>query len=287
MKALTEKSLLNFQSVTLFTPQQRQHTLDRLLAALETDPRITGVIIVGSGAVGFEDDYSDIDLAVVVGAEADLTPVFREWKGRVEELFDVLHYFETIYSPRSLLHGFLLQGFLEVDLGFVCLADLSARRARWKVAFDRSGTIEDVMRTSWKQRPQPDVQALYLKRLNSIWYYITHTAVALERGRPWMALRHLEEIRNRTIELAGLREGLETRHLRQEDHMPAGLLDELAQTLASVASSDIARALRVATTCFFRQARELDQVLGLDLAAELEGKLQVYLELVFRTKPGD
>jgi hypothetical protein len=63
--------------------------------------------------------------------------------------------------------------------------------------------------------------------------------------------------------------------------MPAGLLDELARTLASAESSDIARALRVATTCFFRQARELDQVLGLDVAAELEEKMRVYLELVF------
>jgi hypothetical protein len=270
---------------SLFTPYERQHTLDRLLAALETDPRITGVIIVGSGAVGFEDGYSDIDLAVVVGAAEDLTPVFREWKGRVEELFNVLHYFETIYGPRSFLHGFLLQGFLEVDMGFVCLADLSAKRARWKVAFDRSGEIKDIMRSSWEQRPRPDVQALYLKRLNSIWYYITHTAIALERGRPWMALCHLEEIRNRAIELAGLREGLEIKHFRQADQMPAGLLDELGQTLSSAASDDVARALGAATTCFFRQAKELDQVLGLDVAGELEEKMQVYLNTV-RTKPG-
>lgn len=264
----------------LFSPQERQEVLDRTLVALRTDDRIAGVVIVGSGAVGFEDDYSDIDLAVVVAEEEDTLPVFRDWKPRIEALLPVIHSFETIYGPNSYLHGFLFEGFLELNLGFVCLANLFAKRARWQVAFDRSGKIENIMRSSWEQRAGPDAQAAYLSRLNSIWHYIIQVVIALKRGHPWRALHELEQIRSRVVELAGLRLGLETKHFRHVDQIPEEFLAELERTLVcSLAPADILRALKATTACFFREARELDNALSLDVAADLEARMQEYIAL--------
>lgn len=264
----------------LFSSEERQEVPDRILIALRTDDRIAGVLIVGSGAIGFEDSYSDIDLSVVVAAEKDVFPVFREWKEQIENLFPVIHCFETTYGLNNYLYGFLLDGFLELDIGFLCLANLFAKRERWNIAFDRSGKIENIMLSSWENRPHPDIQADYFSRINSIWHYITHVVIALKRSQPWKALHYLEVIRNRTVELAGLRNGLETRHFRQVDQMPDEFLVELQKTLvSSTNTAEIMRALKATTTCFFREARGLDKMLGCNVASDLELKMQEYFGL--------
>ena len=273
------------EKVRLFSPEERQEVLDRTLTALRTDSRIAGVVVVGSGAVGFDDIYSDIDLSVVVASENNTLPVFREWKQRIEELFTVIQCFEVTFAPNNHLLGFLLDGYLELDVGFLCLANLSARRARWKVAFDRSARIEEIMRSSWEKRTDPDVRADYVRRANSIWHYVIHVAVALERAQPWRALYYLGEIRKRTIELAGLSRGLDTGDFREVDRLPREFLAELQRALvSSLDGAEIMRALKVVTACFFRESRGLDEMLGLDLARRLEPKMQEYLELRERKK---
>ncbi len=114
----------------LFSPAERQGTLNRILTALQGDDRIAGVLIVGSGAIGFDDIYSDIDLSVVVAEENNVLPVFREWRTWIKELLPVIHCFETDFGSNNYLYGFLLDNFLELDIGFLCLTNLVAKRSR-------------------------------------------------------------------------------------------------------------------------------------------------------------
>ena len=131
----------------LFSPQERQQILERLLVELQSDGRIAGAVVVGSAVIGFEDDYSDIDLTIAIAEGALLKPLFQEWEGRIRALFPVAaHFTAEISDPEVYLHGFLLDNLLELDISFMRLADLFAKRERWRVAFDRSGRIEDIMR---------------------------------------------------------------------------------------------------------------------------------------------
>jgi len=218
---------------------------------------------------------------VVVAAADDVKAVFRDWRARIEEILPVIHCVEVTYGPNNYLYAFLLDGFLELDIGFLCLTNLLAKRERWKIVFDRSGKIEDIMRSSWEKRAKPDIKDAYLSRINGIWHYIIHGVVALKRCQPWRALHYLEVIRNRTVELAGLRTGLETKHFRQVDQMPNEFLTELRQTLVSSKDTvDIMRALKAATMCFFREARFLDKMVGLNIGNKLGAKMEEYLKLI-------
>ena len=88
------------------------------------------------------------------------------------------------------------------------------------------------------------------------------------------------EIRNRTIELAGLRWGLDTGHFRQVDDMPQTFREEGARTLvAHLDPGEILRALDAATRCFFAQVRALESRLGVALAGDLETRMEWYLNL--------
>ena len=235
-------------------------------------------MIVGSGGEEFEDEYSDIDLCVVVGKDDDILPAFKEWPVRITELFAIIQYVESI---ERFLHIFLLEGFLELDIGFLSLSNLTARKGRWKVAFDYSGKIEDIMQSSWNERRhQTDIEAIYLHRIKSIWSYIMHAVVALQRNLPWKAISELGEIRNQTIELRGLREGLDTKRFRHVDKMSQEFLEDMRKTLvSSMDDKEIMNAIRIATNCFFREARRIDKILGDNFSSEIEYRMKKYLEL--------
>lgn len=192
-----------------------------IVAALKEDGRIAGVVLVGSGAVGFQDEFSDIDLSVVVRRRDNIEVVFREWGERLRRMLPVVGHFETRYAADSLLWGFLLQNYLEIDMGFLCLDNLTARSDRWKVIFDRMGRIDSILQKSWENRSAVDVKGAYLANFNGVWHYITHVAILAERGQFLRAVHYLEELRNDTVEIAGLRLGLRADNFRDVDRFPA------------------------------------------------------------------
>lgn len=265
----------------LYTPEERQQALENLLHALKGDGRIAGVLVVGSGAAGFKDAYSDIDLSVVIASEEDVEPVFREWDDKIQALFPVVARFETRYGPHSFLYGFLLDNFLELDVGFVCLDNLVAKRPYWQIAFDRSGQIQSIVEASQIAEPLPGKTERHQRYLNSIWHYIMHSAICVQRGQNWRAIYYLGMVRQRTIELAGMRLGLETKNYRQVDQFPAAILLPLQQSLPSdLSKGAIMHALQTATHCFFDEVTSWEGELAGASMNRLKRKMQLFLELM-------
>lgn len=261
-----------------FTPAQRQAILDHLLTDLEKDDRIVGVLVVGSGATGFEDEYSDIDLAVVTASAAEVEPAACAWEQRVRECWTVRGHFFNVREPNLILHGFLLDNFLEIDIGFQHLGNLIARRERWRIVFDRTGQIADLMRTSWANHPPPDIRGIYQHHLGGVWYYITHVTVGVQRGQLWRAISDLDMLRAYAVDLAGLRLGIETDHFRDVHKLPPEIAEELETTLVTrLEPAEILRAMRATAAFFFREAHALDALLGLNAASDLERSMQTYM----------
>ncbi|MCE5236978.1 nucleotidyltransferase domain-containing protein [bacterium] len=239
----------------IFTPQYRQHVLEVLLAELEQDRRIAAAIVVGSGATGFADEHSDIDLAAVVADGVPVSEAWGDWRRRIRELLPVWACSEVVYGPESTLLVLMLEGYLEVDLGFVSTEEVAARRPRWKVAFDRTGRVDALMRESLREVEPVDPSAFLSRRLDGIWHYVLRAAVALQRGQRWSAIHELDVIRTRAIELACLRSGLDSRHFRAVNELPEETLAALESTLPAGTSPDgLGRALRAAAELFFSQA---------------------------------
>ena len=264
-----------------FTEEERHENLNDLLAALGQDERLAGVILVGSAAEGFDDQYSDIDLSVVVAGEYEVATLFNDWKSRITALFPVLSVFEVNYSENKYLAGFLLANFLELDIGFLSFKDLYAKRLRWKIAFDRSGQIEEIMRSSWENREAADRETEYSRRLDSIWHYITHTALSIARGHRWRAMHYLDVVRMRAIELACIRRDLDPHHFRPVHLLPPDFLDQLQGTLPrSAEETEIFRALRASSALFFSECSAIDNSLGKNLSSDLRAGMNSYLEMI-------
>lgn len=267
----------------MFTPSEREKILKHLLTVYKKDDRITGIILVGSGAIGFTDEYSDIDIVAVVDPHYSTQVVFQEWVQRISEELPVIHRFEVSHNEQSFLAGFLLSGCLEIDFGVVSIDELIARKGRWQVLYDRTQELETKLQKSWEARERDNPQAMG-KRLASVWHYIIQAVVSVQRKQLWRALHNLEEIRNRSLRLAGLRHGLVVSHYRQIDELPQNELKAYEQTIAqAVTASEIMRALQVAVQCFFRELLVIEQ--GTDnakvtekIAAEMACLLEEFSE---------
>lgn len=73
---------------------------------------------------------------------------------------------------------------------------------------------------------------------------------------------------------------METKRFRHVDQMSEDFLTGLEQTLIlSLRRVDLMNALRIATTCFFREAQHFDEMLDIKLAERFEAKVKAYLGL--------
>lgn len=261
-----------------FTPESRQDTLRILEEAFRSDSRIVGLVLVGSGAHGFADQYSDLDLVVAVSEDEDSLAVFGEWDDRIRGALPVLSRFSSIRAARVGLYGFVLRDCLEVDISFQPVSLLTARSPNWQVIFDTTGTLEDRLAASWDEQDTRDVASEYLRVLESIWHYVMHAATAVERDHLWRALHYVVQVRERAVELEGLRSGHNTYLFREAHLIPQDRLAPLASALpASLTAPELLRALKVATECFFDAAGLLDKELGKEHSAELREAMMAHL----------
>ena len=263
--------------VRKFAPEERQGILERLVKELEADPTIAAVAYAGSTSQGFKDEYSDIDI-IVISRPEDYDDVVGRWVAKVESMFPVIARFRASEHERKVIYCFLLEGFLELDVLFESITTLSPRR-RWKVAFDRTGTVAEVLASKPKE-PEPLPLAAYYKVcVESIWYHVTQIVAALYRRYFWKALYELDQVRFRTLGLYGLMANLNTEEYTEVDLLPPAILKDLEKTLVPHADrSAVYEALEAALDLFFAAARKAATETGMEPPDKMESLLRSYLE---------
>lgn len=263
--------------VRKFTPNERKEALNRLLEELDADPVVAGVMYAGSTSEGFRDEYSDIDL-IVISRPEDFDSVVRNWVNRIESMFPVISRFHAKEHGHKVVYCFLLEGFLELDVLFESLSTLSARD-RWKIAFDRTEKVGQILESSHREPEVPPLGAYYRVSVDSIWYHVTHTVTALYRGHLWKALYEVDQVRSRTLSLFGLIRGLNTDDYAEVDRLPAEILQAMEKTLVpEMTREGIFRALHVALDLFFMAAKEVAAKVEVEPPARMEALLRKYLE---------
>jgi predicted nucleotidyltransferase len=79
----------------VFTPEQRERLREVLVSAAYADTRITGAAVTGSAAVGREDRWSDIDVALCVAADAEFSEVLADWTERMYREHAAVHHVDV------------------------------------------------------------------------------------------------------------------------------------------------------------------------------------------------
>ena len=256
---------------------------DFLLAAVERcrrTPSLVGLAAGGSFAGGGVDDYSVLDLLVLLDPTASPLDL-AERRALAEGLGPLLAGFtgEHVGEPRLLI---CLYGppILHVDLKFLRPDDLVARVEDPVILWERDASVTAALGRGTALYPVPDRQWLE----DRFWVWIHYGAAKLGRGELFEALDMLAFLRAHVLgplalEAAGARP-TGVRRLESADPAAASRLREV---VAAYDPADCVRALRAAIA-LYRAYRDEGprrtvvplsgaEVAAVDYLAELEARL--------------
>jgi predicted nucleotidyltransferase len=201
-----------------------QHTdfVDNALAMLQSDQRIVGVAAGGSWITNSMDEFSDIDLVIVVAPDYERD--ISEERGQIAAgLGNLLACFtgEHVHEPRLLicLYGPPL---LHVDLKFVALPDVADRVEDPVILWEREQRLSTAFRNTQSVYPLPDLQWIE----DRFWVWVHYTALKIGRGELFEAMETLSFLRVTVLgPLSLMRHGhlpKGMRHIERDakDHLP-------------------------------------------------------------------
>jgi hypothetical protein len=256
---------------------------DFLIAAVERfrrTPSLAGLAAGGSFAGGGLDDYSDLDLLVLVEPAAwplDLS----ERHALAQELGPLLAGFtgEHVGEPRLLI---CLYGppILHVDLKFIRPDDLLSRVEDPVVLWERDGSVTAALVRGQAAFPVPDRQWLE----DRFWVWIHYGAAKLGRGELFEVLDMLAFLRARVLgPLALEAAGSRPSGVRRLETAAPDAAVRLREVVAGYDPADCARALRAAISLYRALRAESRQTIltprsaaeaaALAYLAEVEAKL--------------
>src|SRR5579864_6895848 len=156
--------------VVVFTAQKREQIRGELVAAAKADSRIAAAAHLGSAALGLQDRWSDIDLALGLAPGADLNQVVVDWTTRLyRDHAAVANY--DVRRGDILYRVFLLDNTLQVDHSFWPTNELRAVGPKFSLIFGAVGGPISV--------PVPDSKDL----IGMAWLYALHVRSSIARSR--------------------------------------------------------------------------------------------------------
>ena len=234
-----------------YTPDERDEIAKQLIGLLAADERIARAELGGSGATGYADRWSDVDVVVIARDGVDHLELADAWADRMYEHFPVVHDFRVSFGVEH-VRGFMLENYLELDLGF-----------------QPPGGRDDGDEDWWAADPTAEA--------GFAWHDVLHAVAAVHRGRLWRAHYYIGLLRWRTLTLAGA----DMSEYKDVDDVRPELLDALAHALPrSLEADELIRATREVTRLFFAELRQYasDEVDSRELADRLETRLLEFID---------
>ncbi|GAB3757526.1 nucleotidyltransferase domain-containing protein [Microlunatus parietis] len=241
----------------MFTPAERDALKAALIERARADPDVIAAAVLGSGALGAEDRWSDLDLALRLRPEADHDQVSERWTAAMITEHRAVDRLD-VHAAGALYRVFLLASSLQVDLSFWPAGAFRPHGPTFRLIFGEALPGEA------PAPPEPE------RLIGLGWLYALHVRSAIGRGRTWQAVIMLDQLRDQVIQLACRRSALPADQGRGADRLPAPTLAALADARArSVDAAELRRSATALLRCLAAEAAEVDPALAERLAPVL------------------
>jgi hypothetical protein len=204
----------------MFDVLEREGIRDQLIAHARVDPDTVGAALVGSGARGQEDEWSDIDLVLQLADHADEAAVVARWTKWIDAQFSTADTLDVMAGGVR-YRVFLLSSSLQIDLSFFPHGQFRATDEAFRLRFGSPNPPSNPT--------QLDVDYV----IGMGWLYALHARSALARGKLWQTAMMLDDLRNQIVALACLRHDLNPWHGRDADRLPQDELQALQSSRAA------------------------------------------------------
>jgi hypothetical protein len=208
----------------VFSVEQRDVLVERVLAIGQQDERVVAGAVVGSLAVDAGDRYSDVDLTFAVDDHVAVVDVLEDWTRTLVEQLDAVRLVDLESGPTT-YRVFLLPDALQLDLSMTPAARFLPGGARFRLVFGETARGD----------PEPGTGGLFIDTPGVAedifgWgvIYSLHARACIERGRLWQAEHYVGAVRDHALSLACLREGVNAVQARGYDDLSAETLAPFA-----------------------------------------------------------
>lgn len=213
----------------MYSTVERDTQFQHVLNHLQTDTGVQGVVQLGSGAAGYQDRYSDIDLMVAARTGADPQSIKQHLAGYFLQLSPVFIK-EKQFGPDIYLLIVLLENQLEFNVSVAPFNILPVRSPLWNVVADRDGQLLQRMETEHERFISSPIQY----ETGDIPFEFVYASLALEkelkRNNPIYALKMLETLREFTLTAQALKEGRKVHQFKAYHTLNRSFIEDYLQT---------------------------------------------------------
>jgi nucleotidyltransferase-like protein len=255
--------------------------LRRILDGTRENPALIGLAAGGSFRSGKMDDFSDLDLVVVVDPAAE-EDVRASRVAIAASLGPLLASFtgEHVGEPRLLvcLYG---PPTVHVDLKFVTPDELAVRVEDPIVLWDRGGRVRNALAEGAAIWPEPDPQWIE----DRFWVWVHYAATKIGRGELFEALDFTAFLRLQVLGPLALREAsAPPSGVRRLERDAPARARQMRETVARYDARDLVSAVRAAVA-LYRELRDRGPE-GLERRSGAETAAIEYLDAVARKLGG-
>ena len=229
----------------MFTAADRDRVRERILRMAEDDPRVVAGAAVGSFAVDQADRWSDLDLMFAVADATPLAEVQQDWSRTLAQELGAVQLFDLVSGP-IVYRVFLFPDCLELDLSFTPASTFAPGGPRFLLLFGES--LEPV------ERPVQGTDEVFGYAV----HHVLHARAAIDRGRLWLGEYWISAVRDRGLELACRRRGLDGSYGRDYDRLPADVRSAFEPAIVrSLDAGDLRRALAAVVPALLAETGDL------------------------------
>jgi hypothetical protein len=208
----------------MFTVEQRDALLERVLRLGREEERVVAGAVVGSLAVDAGDRFSDVDLTFGVADGAQVADVLDDWTRSLINELDAVPLVDLQRGPTT-YRVFLLRDTLQLDLSMTPASKFRPAGTRFRLMFGETAGTDAA-------DPTPPVAGDLFISTPAVpgdifgWgvIYALHSRACIERGRVWQAEHYVGAVRDHALALASHREGVTAVQARGYDDLSAKTL---------------------------------------------------------------
>ncbi|MEV0289816.1 nucleotidyltransferase domain-containing protein [Kribbella sp. NPDC050820] len=237
----------------MYTVAEREALRDALVAAARADERVAGAALTGSAALGAEDEWSDVDLALGLTAAASQDAVLADWTDRMYGSYSAVHHTDR-WSRDTVYRVFLLESTLQVDIAFAPAGSFGAVGPSFRLLFG-----EGADQPPWGVPAAVDLVGMG-------WLYALHARSSIARGKAWQAEYMISGVRDHVLMLACLRHDVPHSQGRGLHLLPSATTAPVEATLVrSLEPAELQRAFRASVDVLLTEAAYVDAELAVRL----------------------
>ncbi|TDW15063.1 nucleotidyltransferase domain-containing protein [Kribbella kalugense] len=241
----------------MYTPADRSALRDALITEARADARVAGAALTGSAAAGAEDEWSDIDLALGLSADADQVAVLADWTAAMYAEHGAVHHTD-VWSRGTVYRVFLLDSTLQVDIAFAPADEFGALGPTFQLLFG-----EPVEQPAWSPPSPVDL-------IGMGWLYALHARSSIARGKVWQAEYMISGVRDHVLTLICLRHGVSHSQGRGLHLLPTATTATVEPALVrSLDVGELRRAFRASVDVLLDEVALVDAELGVRLGRTL------------------